>query len=176
MQRVFSRNIEINCYKIDEDSIKIEGIIQDVRHCQYYLVTGEKKEPGILHKMVVTMIVKGSQLEIKDIRAEIKNAPRELCNDSLKNIKKIIGLKIEKGFISTIKKIFGGINGCTHVTNLIISMAPAAIQGYWAMKATKPIPKEFAENNMKKFLKNSCFVWDENGPLFKSLDNKTIKK
>jgi hypothetical protein len=77
-------------------------------------------------------------------------------------------LIITRGFTSKVKKIAGGVNGCTHLVELMLAMAPAAIQGFAAYEAQKPsgLNKEHAEI-MAKYLVNTCYAWREDGPFVK---------
>jgi hypothetical protein len=46
--------------------------------------------------------------------------------------RKLIGLRIEPGFNNTVKRLFRGTLGCTHVTELLPPMASTAFQVLWA--------------------------------------------
>jgi hypothetical protein len=175
-KKVFSRTIDITCYEDGQDSILVEGEIKDTRLCPYYLVTGEKKDPGILHNMKITMKVTGNTLTISDIHVDMLHYPREECIDANTNIQKLNGLSITKGFTKAVKDIIGGTKGCTHVANCILTMAPAAVQGFWANKAQKPVTKEFAnKGSMSHYLIDTCYVWRKDGPMIKKL-SETLNK
>ena len=175
-KKVFSRTINISCYENDQDSIIVEGEIKDIRLCPYYLVTGEKKDPGILHNMKITMKVTGNTITISDIKVEMIYYPREECIEANKNIERLNGLSITKGFTKAVKDIIGGNKGCTHVANCILAMAPAIVQGFWAYKAQKPITKEFTnQGSMSHYLIDTCYVWRKDGPMIKKL-SETLNK
>lgn len=175
-KKVFSRTIDITCYEDGQDSVIVEGEIKDTRLCQYYLVTGERKEPGILHNMKITMRVGGNSLTISDIHVDVIHYPREECIEANKNIQNLNGLSITKGFTKAVKDILGGTKGCTHVVNCILAMAPAAVQGYWAYKAQKPVTKEFAnQGSMSHYLIDTCYVWRKDGPMIKRLSESLNK-
>lgn len=175
-KEVFSRTIDIRCYEYDTDSVLVEGEIKDTRHCPYYLVTGEKRDPGILHNMKISMKVTGNSLIISDIKVDMLHYPREECIEANNNIQKLNGLSITKGFTKAVKDIIGGIRGCTHVANCILAMAPAAVQGFWANKAQKPVTREFAnQGSMSHYLIDTCYVWRKDGPMIKKL-SETISK
>ncbi|MCX8124132.1 MAG: DUF2889 domain-containing protein [Spirochaetes bacterium] len=175
-KKVFTRSIEVSCYEDGDNSIVVEGEIKDTRLCPYYLVTGERKEPGILHNMKITMHVSGSNLIISNIKVDMIHYPREECVEVNNNIYKLNGLSITKGFTKAVKDTIGGINGCTHVTNCILAMAPAAVQGFWANKAQKPVTKEFAnQGSMSHYLIDTCYVWRNNGPMIQKLSEAINK-
>lgn len=170
-KKVFTRNISVSCFEDGEESVIVEGEIKDDRLCRYYLVTGERRPPGILHHMRVTMRVSSDSLIISDINIAMIQYPREECADSNHNIHKLNGLSISKGFTSTVKKIIGGTNGCAHVVSCLLAMAPAAVQGYWANKAQRPLSKEFSKyGTMNHYLKDTCYVWRSDSPIFKKFE------
>jgi len=175
-KKVFNRTIEVNCYEDGADSIIVEGEIKDTRLCPYYLVTGEKKEPGVLHNMKITMRVSGNSMQISNINIDMIQYPREECIEANCNIHKLNGLSITKGFTKAVKDIIVGTKGCAHVTNCILAMAPAIVQGFWANKAQKPVTKEFAnQGSMSHYLVDTCYVWRKDGPMIKKL-SESIKK
>ena len=169
-KKIFSRTIDIVSYQDGPDSVLIQGEIKDTRLCQNYLVTGEKQNPGILHNMIIAMRVSGSNLVISDIQVTMKQYPREECADANYNIQKLNGIYITKGFTKAVKDAIGGTKGCSHVTNCILAMGPAAVQSYWAMKAQQPVSKEFdSGGSMSQYLIDTCHVWRKDGPMVKNL-------
>jgi hypothetical protein len=70
-----------------------------------------------------------------------------------------------------VKKITGGIKGCTHLTTLLLVMAPAAVQGYWSNMARKPFDGKLTRESMEKYLTDTCYTWRKDGPLMMKLEN-----
>jgi len=82
-------------------------------------------------------------------------------------------LTITKGFTAKVKKMTGGIKGCTHLVELILAMAPATIQGYATYQSRKEVV--FNPNRAKMilgFLVNTCLVWREDGPFVEMFKKK----
>jgi len=96
---------------------------------------------------------------------ELISVPRDVCQETRECLAPIKGLTITRGFTSKVKKIAGGVNGCTHLLELLLSMAPAAIQGFAAHQSQKPsgLDKDHAKM-MAKYLVNTCHAWREDGP------------
>jgi len=46
-------------------------------------------------------------------------------------------MAIAKGFTARVKNLVGGNKGCAHLVELLLAMAPAAIQGYASYQAVK---------------------------------------
>jgi hypothetical protein len=83
------------------------------------------------------------------------------------------GLSISQGFTLKVRSLLGGVKGCTHFMALLITMAPAALQGLWAYKSQKPADLSSGSSDiyritrMAKVLRDTCYVWREDGPRFR---------
>ncbi len=89
------------------------------------------------------------------------------------SLDKIKGLNIAPGFTSKVKKIAGGIKGCVHLTTLLLSMAPAALQGYWIFEARNLDRKENSEFDIGEYLIDTCWAWRKDGPVAQNFIKQT---
>jgi hypothetical protein len=86
-------------------------------------------------------------------------------------------LTITKGFTAKVKKLAGGKRGCTHLVELILAMAPAAIQGYATYQSRKQVVFDPDRAKMiLEFLVNTCRVWREDGPFVEMFKKKLNMK
>ncbi len=171
-ERVHQRHILINTYSYEgeTEAVVLEGKLLEDRLQHYYLTTGEKRDPGPLHHMTIRMLVKGADLEIGEIEVEMNEVPREECGETAAFMEKVRGMKIGPGFSKKIRDMLGGVKGCAHLVALLLAMAPAAVQGFWAYRARKPVSGEFKEGGrMMKYLENTCYVWRSDGPMMERL-------
>jgi hypothetical protein len=165
--KVHTRSIEINTYEHDDQHLVVEGCLMDKRTGEYFLISGEKRPPGMIHHMVIHMLVNISTLTIEDIEAEMPTVPREECLETIESLAPVKGMRIASGFTLKVKELIGGIKGCSHLQALLISMAPAAIQGFGAYQSQKPSGYGSNLPLIIRFLINTCRPWRENGPLVK---------
>jgi len=163
---VHSRNIEIRSYAVDEDRLLVEGVLRDERPFGIFTLTGQKREPGPVHGMLVRLLVGGMPARILEAEAEMFKVPIEECMEALHSIKKLEGLPIVYGFTREVKDLLGGTAGCTHLTSLVLTLGGAAVQGMAAHRGRKPVPPELGEA-MVEYMKNSCWVWREEGDVFR---------
>jgi hypothetical protein len=99
--------------------------------------------------------------------------PREFCRETIDCLAPIKGLAIAKGFTAKVKELVGGNKGCAHVVELLLAMAPAAIQGYASYQSRRPVNYDPAHSKMTlQFLVNTCHAWREGGPLVEILRKK----
>ena len=48
------------------------------------------------------------------------------------------GIKIAPGFTDKVKNMLGGTQSCSHLKTLVLSMASAAVQGFWVHRTKEP--------------------------------------
>jgi hypothetical protein len=165
-EKIHTRNIEVTAYAYDEQRIIVEGSLKDDRYSYSYTITGEKLPNGIIHHMTIRLLVNCSNLLIEDVDVDMISVPREECRETVESLAPIKGLTITKGFTSKAKKIAGGKKGCTHLMELLLVIAPAAVQGSLAYRSRKQA--DFDPDRARtilQFLINTCRVWREDGPL-----------
>jgi hypothetical protein len=165
-KKIHTRKIKISTYSYDGQRIIVEGVLKDDRFQNSYLVTGKKFPKGVIHHMNIRLLVNCSNLLIENVDVDLLAVPREVCREMINCLAQIKGLTITKGFTLKIKKIAGGNKGCTHLVELLQTMAPAVIQGF----ATHQLQKQGSfdsnqTNKMIQFLVNTCHAWREDGPL-----------
>jgi hypothetical protein len=168
-QKIHTRKIDIAIYEGSEESIIVEGILKDDRLLDSYRLTGERIPSGTIHHMIIRIEVKGPQLIIEDIEVEMPTVPHELCRETLECLAPVRGMPIVSGFTSKVKALAGGPNGCNHLLALLTAMAPAAVQGAFSAMASKPTDPETKNSINLERLKNTCWVWRENGPLMEKI-------
>ena len=169
---IHSRSLDLKTYPLDEDRIIVEGWLKDERFKKTYDFGGRKRSPGLVHHMVIRLLVEGGMpLTILDAEAEMPHVPREHCHDTRESVKKIIGLEIKSGFSEKVAKMIGSVEGCAHLTHLLIVMGQEAVHGYWANKgdSSREVPDSFEEIEGLSYVINSCLLWREDGPLVHEL-------
>jgi hypothetical protein len=161
-----SRNIQVNCYEIDGERLVVEGSLTDERFFPYVIhALNEKHDPGLMHQLALTMELSVPEMRIISIEAEMPVVPDPGCRDIRASVKKLAGRRIRAGFTNQVKELFGRGAGCLHLTNLILAMSSAAVQGLWSHLSrirggvTPPLPETDGS-----FFLNSCYMWREEGP------------
>ena len=168
---VHERRIELRSAPINDDQLVVEGWLVDERLITGYYWDGTTRPPGIVHHIGVWLLVGGWPLRILDAEAEMRKVPQELCPTVEGTIKKVVGLTIESGFSGRVLERLGRIEGCTHMSYLVMAMGPAALHGYWTHKSRKrrPAPRSLEEFPGLEALVDSCMLWREDGPLIQRI-------
>ena len=174
LEKIHNRNLDISSYVVDDEHILITGELIERNLIPIYEKSGELFEPAVFHHMQIQLIVKSAELKIVDIHVKIPGAPHDnICREMENSLDEIKGLAIAPGFTSKVKKIAGGIKGCVHLTTLLLSMAPAALQGYWIFEARKEPSSENSAFDFEKYLVDACWAWRKQGPLVKKMSDRT---
>jgi len=174
------RGIEISSFPCDKKHMLVVGELTDDRLHDYFLISGEKKDAGRLHHMVIRLLVEMSSMTIVDHEVEMLTVPRDVCMEMQESLSVITGLQIKPGYSGKIRTLLGGVRGCSHLVTLLIDMGPAAMQGLGAIMAQNPVEGDKAKKlrrarGISRFLANTCYVWREDGPTYKKLLEKINK-
>ena len=150
------REITFNGYAREDGLWDIEGRLCDIKSQPFK--TGERIWPPgqPIHDMSIRLIV-DQELTIKDIEVSMDANPHPECPDVLPTMKKMIGCRIGKGWRKAIENNIGGITGCTHLRELLSSMATAAFQSIPGILITD-------DENVPPLFLGKCKSWDFNGP------------
>ena len=171
-KEVHTRNIEVKTYEYDAQRVIVEGCLKDDRFQDSYTSYGEKLPAGVIHHMSIRLLVNCTNFLIEDMDVDILSVPREFCKETSQCLNPIRGLTITKGFMAKVKKMAGGNKGCTHLIELLQTMAPAVFQGVLAYRAPKsPSYNPDRAKIMLKHLTNTCRAWREDGPFVENINN-----
>ena len=163
---VHTRKIEINTFDLDDHRVLVEGELEDTRRPPS--VEESETGPFLVHHLIARIWVQGPDLTISAVDAEMKRIPRQECPDVLPAVQKLVGVKIITGFTQKVKDLIGNVRGCSHLTNLFLTLGPVAVQGYWAAYGRKPGARSLDNPAISRVI-NSCHVWRKDGPLVQSL-------
>lgn len=162
-----TRGIDIHTYDLGDHLVLIEGKLRDTRNSNS--PTGEAGNgPILIHDLIARIWVQGPDLTISAAEAEMPRIPREMCPEVLPWVKKLVGLRIIAGFTQKVKDLIGDVRGCSHLTNLFLTLGPAAVQGYWAAYGRRPGARSLDNPAVSRVI-DSCYVWRKDGPLVRGL-------
>jgi len=168
LEKIHNRNLDISSYIVDDEHMLITGEFKERNLITVYEKSSEVIEPHIFHHMQIQLLIKSAELKIVDIHVKIPGAPHgNICREMENSLDEIKGLVIGPGFTSKVKNIAGGIKGCVHLTTLLLSMAPAVLQGYWIFRGKEQKRENTSEFDVGEFLINTCWAWRKDGPVVK---------
>ncbi len=169
--KIHTRKINLSTYDADDDCVIIEGELIDNNLVELMSISGDIQKPKIIHHMIIRLLVGPPGLTIKAAEAEMPYCPHEECIETRKSLEKVIGISIESGFSENVMTFLGGINGCSHLTALLISMGPEAVHGYYHKMTRTPhksVPDKYAESVIN-MMKDTCYVYRKDGPIYNEM-------
>lgn len=129
-QKLHLRRIECEAFVRPDGLLDIEGLLIDTKPMPLQLVTKEVPAGEPIHRMKVRITI-DRERRIVDAHATTENMPYRTCTEVEGAYRQLIGLRIEPGFTREVKRLFGGVKGCTHMTELLPPMASTAFQALW---------------------------------------------
>ena len=160
-----------------EGKLMVVGTLKDERFQEFHALAGEVLPGGIIHHLTIRLLMNAASLLIEDVSVEMKTVPEEACLETCHCLDALKGLTITKGFTVKAKKLAGGKQGCTHLMELLLVMAPAAFQGRIAYRGRVPINLDAQRiRGVIDVLVDTCHAWREDGPIIKKIKAFLNKK
>lgn len=143
--------------------LEVEAVLLDKRNFD-----GSRPAEVPLHNMGLRAIF-GEDMVIRSVEPIIAFGGLNDCAGITAAYGQLVGLRIGKGFSATVKRIFAGRSGCTHLTELAVAVASVAIQTVMAqfskMHHSQKLPIQYftAKNNMT----DTCYGYRSDGETVK---------
>lgn len=151
------RTITIRGYRRNDGLWDIEGHLRDVRDQHFKFPGGERPGGEAIHSMWLRLTVDNSALIVDAVAATEDSPFPDACGDIAPNYAGLIGLRVGAGFNRHISKLFGGIRGCTHMSELLRTMATGVIQTLAGTNLT-------VSETEKPFQLDGCHALASDGP------------
>ena len=158
------RTITLDGYARDDGAYDIEAELIDTKaHSFPSRAHGEIKKGQPLHHMRVRVTV-SEEMEIIAAEAVTIQGPYHECPQGAHAIGNLVGETIRPGWKKIVARAIGGVQGCTHITELMGPVATVAFQtiyGERAKRARENASERTAENAQMAGLLNSCHALAE---------------
>ena len=151
------RELVFRGYRRDDGLWDIEGELRD-RKRQAFEIPGEGVwQPGeAIHDMAIRVTV-DHELVVRDIAVSMDGVPHGECPQAQAPMRRMIGSRMGRGWRAAIQQHLGGIQGCTHLRELLFNMATAAYQTF---------PDEGGDgSDQPPHHLGQCLAWDFDGPV-----------
>ncbi len=131
-----TRKIEACGYLREDGLWDIEAEMRDIKGFE---IPNQDREGGIiklgdaLHNMWLRITI-DENLLIHASEAVTDASPYAMCGDIVGVYDKLVGLRIAPGWNREIKRLFGGVQGCTHITELLGVIATVSFQTVYSDK------------------------------------------
>jgi hypothetical protein len=157
------RDIKLRGYEREDGLIDLEAHMTDVKTYSF----GNRDRGAInagepLHDMWLRLTINHS-MTIEAVEAAMDSTPHTICPGVIPNFQRLVGLNIAKGFLKNAAQQLGGIEGCTHLRELLQQLGTVAYQTMFGIRGRQTDPNQ--PRRIPAMLLNSCYSYNETGPL-----------
>jgi hypothetical protein len=174
-----TRQVSCNGYARADGLWEVEGYLADVRSVDCRNKRGQVlvSAGDTLHGMRLRITV-DQTLTIVDAHALTEHSPHGECRMVAAAYAGLTGLTIGPGFLAAAKTRFRGIDGCTHLTELIGPVVTTAIQTVISAKEQQAGSEtDHADGQYWPQIRlvDSCHAWRRGGEAFNAHDNTPVE-
>ena len=124
------RSIDVQIYARGSGLWEVDAHITDVRPRETRMATGMLPAGAPIHEMLLRIVV-DQHFNVIEAGAETLAMPYPGdCNDHGDVYGRLVGLNLMRGFRHGVKERLGGIQGCTHITELTQVLPTAVVQAF----------------------------------------------
>jgi DUF2889 family protein len=118
-------------------------VAREPLHARRLEIKGYKRADEPIHSMWLRITVDRT-LTIVDAAAAMEAMPYvDHCDQIVPAYRRLIGLAIRPGYHTRLKELFGGVRGCTHISELAGALATGAFQTMAGQRLQDPDEKPF---------------------------------
>ena len=129
-KRMHLRRVTLEGFKRSDGLWDIEAHMVDTKDQDYLLASGLRKPGEAVHDMWVRITVDG-KMNVLAAATSMDAMPYPgHCDHVPPDYSKIVGLNLFQGFLKAVKEMFGGVKGCSHLSELLMFMPTAALQSF----------------------------------------------
>ena len=170
-KHVHTRTITYKGYEREDGLWDMEAHMTDTKTYKYSNDwRGEMQAGEPLHEMLLRVTIDDDFI-IQNVIAVTDNSPYEMCPEIAPNYRALIGIQMGPGWRKAIRMQVGGIQGCTHLTELLFPMATVAMQTIWPL-IRKPKRKEREgeaekQQSRRPLILDTCHAWASDSQVVK---------
>ena len=127
---IHTRTIDVRAFARDDGLFDVEARLIDRKPFAFWRVAqGEPTPPGEpLHDISIRLTV-DKALVVRAIEASSDTTPFGICREAESTMAPLVGERIAAGWSSKVKSTLRGAQSCTHLMEMLITMATPALQG-----------------------------------------------
>lgn len=167
-----TRRLDLRGYRRADGLWDIEGRLVDDKPSAFPDEEGRMRPPGEpVHDMWVRLTI-DDEMVIRACEAAMDARPFPVCGDITANFTALAGIRIGKGWMAEVNRRVGGVEGCTHLRELLPQMATTAYQTMYGEKLKaahdaglgRPQPNPGRPRHL-----NACHAFREDGEIVREV-------
>jgi hypothetical protein len=156
-QKAHVRQISVEGYRRDDGMLELEACLRDTKEQDYVLASGVRRAGEPVHEMRVRVTLDVA-FNIVDAEACSERVPYTgYCDTIGPAYRQLIGLNLLRGFRRTVGEMFADVRGCSHLTELLLSLPTAALQTFATFR------RDNDGSGGKPFQLDKCHALDSSG-------------
>ena len=164
-QSVHDRQVRCQGYRRADGLWDIEGHLTDTKTYDFTNQhRGEVKAGEAVHEMWLRLTI-DDDFVIRAVEAVTDFAPYRVCPAITPNFQRLVGVQIAPGFRRQVARHLGGVQGCTHLVELLGPLATTAFQTIWPYRRHQ---KESAPGSESTGFLDSCHALRRDGETVKA--------
>lgn len=130
-QQIHTRNIRFEGFRRNDGLWDIEARISDVKRYDCQLASGTRRAGEPIHEMYIRLTIDEALTVVAATVASDIVPYTGYCEKITPDYQsRLVGLNLTRGFRKAVQARFGGVAGCTHLTELLGQFPTAAIQSF----------------------------------------------
>jgi len=159
---IHSRRVVAEGYLRADGLIEIEARLLDTKAIDYRISTGVRTAGTPIHDMSITLVI-DQGMTVRALRAASDAVPYPgACGAVTPAYAELTGLNLFDGFGAAVRERLGGVSGCTHLTELLLSLPTVALQTLASFVADN------AESDRKPFQLDKCHALETRGEVVRT--------
>lgn len=172
-EQIHTRRVTCEGYRRADGLWDIEGHLVDTKTYAFSNNERGEIEPGVpVHEMRIRLTIDDA-FEIRAVEATTDHSPFSVCREITPNFERLVGLTIGAGWRRAVASRVGGVEGCTHIVELLGPVATTAFQTIMPLRerdkannkqeAGSAALSDTAERKRPRLL-NTCHAFRDDGP------------
>ena len=125
-EHIHTRSVRFEGYRREDGHYDVEAHLIDIKPIDCHLGSGRRPEP--IHEMWIRLTI-DAKLNVTAVSTASDANPYGIhCENAAVSYSSLLGLNLGRGFRKTVQELFGGVRGCTHLSELLAQFPTAAIQ------------------------------------------------
>ena len=168
-EHIHTRRLEMRGYRREDGLWDIEGHLTDTKSYSFESeFRGEVVADEPIHDMWLRLTV-DDRMTIRAVEAVTDDSPYRVCPEITPNFQRLVGLQIRAGFNAKVRELLGGVEGCTHLVEMIAPLATTAFQTIFPWRARFAASEAHRPAGKRPALLDTCHAFDAEGELARRL-------
>lgn len=169
-QKAHIRQVTVEGYRRDDGMLELDACLRDTKAQDYQLASGVRRAGDPVHEMRVRITI-DADFNIIDAEACSDWVPYAGGCDTIgPAYRQLVGLNLVRGFRRTVSEMFADVRGCSHLTELLLSLPTAAIQTFATFR------RDNEESAEKPFQLDKCHALESSGETVRRYYPKWYRK